>query len=332
MRQVTSRVSIWWLTEALRYDNILQHGMTTSQGGTRQDRFERGRSDVVKTAILFGGQGERGLHAAVRHGLSTGAPLLTRALRAAGCSAESLFRDGGRVLERSHVLQPVLIALALTEALRLQDRGCETHFAAGHSIGELAAWAFAGAMTPEDAVEIAALRGRAMGRAARTHRGGMLALTDVDDAGLEHLLEIGRMHGQVTVALYNAPREIVLSGSLPALAAIAALCRSRSLPVEGAWHSPLMEQAKNDFAAGLSALNDVWRIRPVVSGLDGACVADASGMRSRLVELLTHPCRWTSVLATLSSHGVERFVIAGPGRVLRYLVRRNNPTADVRMS
>lgn len=284
----------------------------------------------MKTALLFGGQGERNLHVALRQGLERGSPLLERALRASNCTADRLLNDGGRALELSHVLQPMIVALSLMDAIRLENQGLVADYLAGHSLGELAAWAFASAMTLEDAVEIAAVRGRAMGRAARAYEGGMLALTDIDEARLQRMLVIGRANGRLEVAAYNAPREVVLAGTLPALQAVAPLCQSRRLNVAGPWHSPLMEEAKPEFAAALEALPIRRHIRPVVSGLDGACLDDAREMAPRLLAQLTEPLRWTAVLATLVSLGVERFVVAGPGRAMRYLVHRNLPWAEVR--
>jgi [acyl-carrier-protein] S-malonyltransferase len=284
----------------------------------------------VKTALLFGGQGERDIHSALRQGLEQGSPLLERALRAGDCTPDRLIRDGGRVLELGHVLQPVSLALSLMDAIRLEKQGFVADYIAGHSLGELAVWAFAGAMTLEDAVEIAAVRGRAMGRAARAHAGGMLALTDIDEVGLQRMLAIGRAHGKLDVAAYNAPREVVLTGTLSALQAVAPLCQSKRLNVGGPWHSPLMEEAKPEFAVALEALPIQQLMRPVVSGLDGACLNEASEMHPRLLAQLTEPVCWTAVLATLASLGVKRFVIAGPNWALRYLVRRNLPWAEVR--
>ena len=283
----------------------------------------------MKIALLFGGQGERTINTTLRWALAQGAPLLERALRASNCAVDELLHDGARALELSHVLQPVLTALALMDASRLRDQGLAADLVAGHSLGELAAWAFAGAMTPEDAVELAAVRGRAMGRAARVHEGGMLALTDIDEAALQRVLAIGRAKGRLDLGAYNAPREVVLTGALPALQAVACLCPSRRLDVAGPWHSPLMEKAKPALAAALEALPIGQLMRPVVSGVDGACLDDAREMAPRLLAQLTAPLRWTTVLSTLASLGVERFVVAGPGRAQRYLVRRNLPSADV---
>ena len=285
----------------------------------------------MKTALLFSGLGDPTTHTVLQREMAQDSPLIEQALRASNCTVDLLFSDGGRLLQLSRVIQPLHIALALTQALRAKEKGCEADFFAGHSLGEVAAWAFAGAMTPEDAVEIAAVRGREMGRAAHIHEGDMLALTDIDADGVQQLLTIGQAHGLLTVGAYNAPREVVLTGTLPALQAVAPLCQSRRLNVGGPWHSPLMGEAKPELAAALARLCIRKHIRPVVSGLNGACLNDTREIVPQFLRQLTDPLHWTTALSTLVSLGVERFVIAGPGRVLRYLVRRNIPQAKVEL-
>lgn len=283
----------------------------------------------MKTALLFSGLGDPTMHTVLQREMAKDFPLIERALRASNCTADSLFSDGGRMLQLSGVIQPLHIALALTQALRAGEDGFAADFFAGHSLGEVAAWAFAGAMSPEDAVEIAAVRGRSMGAAARIYEGDMLALTDIDADGVQQMLTIGRTHGPLSVGAYNAPREVVLTGTLPALQAVAPLYQSRRLNVGGPWHSPLMEAAKPELATALGNLCVKPHIRPVVSGLNGACMNDTKEIVPQFLAQLTEPLNWTTALATLDALGVEHFVIAGPGRVLRYLVRRNLPQAKV---
>ena len=283
----------------------------------------------MRTALLFSGLGDPTTHTVLQREMAQDSPLIECALRVSNCTADSLFFDGGRMLQLSDVIQPLHIALALTQALRAREKGFEADFFAGHSLGEVAAWAFAGAMSPEDAVEIAAVRGRSMGAAARIYEGDMLALTDIDAGGVQQMLTIGQTHGRLTVGAYNAPQEVVLTGTLPALQAVAPLCQSRRLNVGGPWHSPLMEEAKPELAAALDKVCIRQNIRPIVSGITGACINDTKDIVPQFLAQLTEPLHWTTTLATLASLGVERFVIAGPGRTLRYLVRRNLPQAKV---
>lgn len=285
----------------------------------------------MKTALLFSGQGESSVHTTIQQHLAENSPLITCALRATNCKVNSLFGNSRRMLAPSHVLQPLLTALSLTKAIRAKEEGFEPDFFAGHSLGELAAWTSAGAMTPEEAVELAAVRGSAMERVANRYEGDMLALTDIDAAEAQRMLTIGQGHGHITVGAYNAPREVVLTGTLPALQVVAPLCQSRRLNVGGPWHSPLMEEAKPELAAALNTVCIKQHIRPVVSGLNGACIKDTKEIIPQFLAQLTEPLNWTAALATLASLGVERFVIVGPGRTLRYLVRRNLPQAKVEL-
>ena len=283
----------------------------------------------MRTALLFSGLGDPTTHTVLQREMAQDSPLIEQALRASNSTTDSLFSDGGRMLQLSDVIQPLHIALALTQALRAREKGLEADFFAGHSLGEVAAWAFAGAMSPEDAVEIASVRGRSMGAAARIYGGDMLALTDIDADRVQQMLTIGQTHGPLSVGAYNAPREVVLTGTLPALQAVAPLCQSRRLNVGGPWHSPLMEGAKPELAAALDKVCIRQNIRPIVSGIIGACINDTKDIVPQFLAQLTEPLHWTTALATLTSLGVERFVIAGPGRILRYLVRRNLPQAKV---
>lgn len=286
----------------------------------------------LKTALLFGGQGDRTIHSALLHGLKKGVPLLERTIKNCGYTPEQVLNSRGRELESNSILQPVHVALLLIDAMRLKEEGVAPDYVAGHSLGELAAWAFAGAISFDDAVKLAAVRGRAMGRVAREHKGGMLALTDIDEVELETVLAMGRMQGRLDPAAYNAPREVVLTGSDSALRAVAPLSVSRRLNVAGPWHSPLMEEAKPEFAAAIAVLPPRMQVLPVISGVNGACLRSADDMSSSLVSQLTTPIRWTAVLKSLISMDVEQFVVAGPSRVLRYLVRQNLPSSDVIIS
>ncbi len=283
----------------------------------------------MKTALLFSGLGDPTTHTVLQREMAQDSRLIECALRASNCTADSLFSDDGRMLQLSEVIQPLHIALALTQALRAREEGFEADFFAGHSLGEVAAWTFAGAMSAEDAIEIAAVRGRSMGAVARIYEGDMLALTDIDAGGVQKMLTIGQTHGRLTVGAYNAPQEVVLTGTFPALQAVVPLCQSRRLNVGGPWHSPLMKEATPELAAALDRVCIRQNIRPIISGITGACINDTKDIVSQFLSQLTEPLHWTTALATLASLGVERFVIAGPGRTLRYLVRRNLPQAKV---
>ena len=234
-----------------------------------------------------------------------------------------LLTRGGRTLERTDVLQPVMTAVTLGAAEALRAAGCAPHLVAGHSLGEIAACAAAGALTPADAIRLARERGRVMAEAAMLTPGGLLALTRCDKVVVEAALERGRAHGMVVLGAHNAPDEWVLSGDESALRAVAETAPGTRLRVSGPWHSPAMEVAAaclRDRARDLPARAfDV----PLVLGMNGDLAPEAAALSELVADSLLRPVAWTAVMATLRARGVHTVVTCGPGKVLASLCRRN---------
>jgi [acyl-carrier-protein] S-malonyltransferase len=283
----------------------------------------------VTVALLFAGQGveppwiDRALleRAASR-------PLVEAASDASGLRAGALLLDGGLALARSEVLQPLLVAACLMAAAAIEEQGVVPALVCGHSLGELSAWAASGAIAATDAIAVAGVRGRLMAREAARRPGGMAALGP--DVELARVLAAAAPHGRLVLAAENTPHERVVSGDAAAIAAVVAAFPSRRLPVAGAWHSPAMAGAVEELHAALAAIPRRPARAPLVSNRDGA-IAAADDVPRRLAEQLVHPVRWTAALATLAARGVTRHVIAGPGRLLRGLVRDNLGAVDVQI-
>lgn len=197
---------------------------------------------------------------------------------------------------------------------------------AGHSLGEFAALVAAGSLAADDALRLVALRGRLMDEAAGG-AGGMLAVAgpDAEHRAAELAFETGTY-----VANFNSPSQVVLAGHESAITEAHRIARSRSvraivLPVRGAFHSPLMESAREPFAAALAGVevND-----PRVTVLSGVTAAPFEDIRAGLVDALTQPVRWRQLLESLRGLGARRFVEAPPGKVLTGLVRRTLADAE----
>lgn len=227
-------------------------------------------------------------------------PLLDLASELTGVDVARAARLGGRELLDTAVAQPTLVAVSLSCAPpRLPD------VLAGHSLGELTAWALAGGATAEDAVRLAAARGSAMAEAARRHPGGMRAVRPEE---LPDPLPPG-----LVVAVEN-PDNVVLSGPHEALRALRV---GTPLPTGGAWHSPAMAEAVGPFAAALERLPR----RPLLTRLllcDGTDAADDARARQGLVARITGPVRWRTVLRRLEA---DEVVVLGPAKVLRHHLR-----------
>ena len=261
-----------------------------------------------KLAFLFPGQGARNVLEAIhRHRDSgPGQSLLETARRVTGLTWAELDAQAGRALERTEVLQPLLTACALVVHQRLVDGGLCPDVVLGHSLGEVAAVSAAGAMSADEAVELAAVRGRLMAREAQKHPGGLVAVSSLAEAKRFPALELSAV---------NAPDEVVLGGpesSLPKGA--------RRIPVSGPWHTKAMAGAVDEFRAALRDVARPLRV-PLVRNLDGAAVHDAASLGDQLVS----PVHFVLVMKTLLERGIDTVVTVGPGLVLRGLVRRNAP-------
>lgn len=284
----------------------------------------------MRLAWLFPGQGLKGLVPAVAFAMRStrGCALLEHAAASAGLSLDQLLERAGAALERTEVQQPVLTATALFIDEELRSAGFSPAFVAGHSLGELAAWASAAGVPAEDAIRIASARGALMARAARERPGGMVALVEADEARVERGVELGRSRGAIEVAAHNAPGEVVLSGDEPALRAVLAALPSKRLDAAGPWHSAAMSDAARELRCLFPARYASAPRAVLVSSLNGEATAIADGPDS-LCEQLTRPVEWTRTMATLSALGARDFVVVGPGAVLAALVRRNVTDARV---
>jgi [acyl-carrier-protein] S-malonyltransferase len=263
------------------------------------------------TALLFPGQGSQ--VEGMRESVAAARPdLLSLAIDEVGGDPFE------RVEESTRFAQPAIYcaSLALLGDVDLDPVG----WMAGHSLGEFAALAAADAFSAEDGLRLVALRGRLMDEAAGG-AGAMLALkgTDAWDMATELAFETGTYP-----ANHNSPTQVVLAGREGAILEAHRIARGRGvramvLPVRGAFHTPLMESAREPFAAALASVE----VRaPRVPVFSGATVAPFSDVRAELVDALTTPVRWSSVLEALFAAGARRFVEVGPGNVLTGLVRR----------
>jgi [acyl-carrier-protein] S-malonyltransferase len=268
---------------------------------------------MTVTAVLFPGQGSQ--TPAMRDEVARVRPdLLAMAIEVVG---EDPFP---RVGDGTSFAQPAIFCASLAgwEALGRESGD----FMAGHSLGELAALVAGGVLNERDGLELVARRGRLMQRAGElAGDGGMLAV--MGRGASEQAQALADAHG-LAVANDNSPQQIVLSGprtNLPA-AAVAAKelgLRAMELPVTGAFHSPMMASAVQEFTAALAA---VTVSEPRVTVLSAVTAEPFDDVRTRLAQALISPVRWRETLLALHALGAERFVEVGPGRVLTGLAKR----------
>ncbi len=220
-----------------------------------------------------------------------------------------------------------LVLLDAAERLGLEPAAC-----AGHSLGEYTALVATGALSYEDGLELVTARGAAMVEAAEHHPGTMMAVLGLDDDEVETVC--ARAEGEVWVANYNAPGQVVIAGDLDAVARAAELAKTAgakrvvALPVGGAFHTPLMAPARDQLRKALAAATFFAPDPAVVANVDAKSHADSVDWPGLLSSQLCAPVRWRQSLDTLFSSGARTFVELGPGDVLTGLAKRVLPAGS----
>jgi [acyl-carrier-protein] S-malonyltransferase len=286
--------------------------------------------DVVKTGLVafcFPGQGslETGMGRAIAEVHPEALEVFERGSEAAGIDLQRLcFEATEAELVETEIQQPALVATSLAVLAAIRERGIKPDFVVGHSVGEFAALAAAGALKVEEAIGLVRERGLAMAEAARTNPGSMAAILGLDDEVVERIC---RRILNVWPANYNCPGQIVVSGENPAVdqacqeAEVEGARRAVKLRVSGAFHSPLVGRAADRFRPALDRVKFSEPTAPFMSTVT-ARIENAKRMGPLLVEQLTAPVRFTHAAQALVREGVQTFVEVGPGNVLSGLVKR----------
>ena len=207
--------------------------------------------------------------------------------------------------------------------------------AAGHSLGEYSALVFAGAMTFEDGLRLVRLRGESMQRAGEEQKGTMAAVIGLEPSVVEAVCAEASAAGIVQCANFNSPGQIVISGSVEGVRKAMELAKTRGaklvkeLVVSGAFHSPLMQSAREGLQKALlnTPMQDA-RI-PVYANVTAKPVQKAEEIRTLLAAQLTSAVRWEESVASMAAAGASAFVEVGPGKVLQGLVKRIAGSAEI---
>jgi [acyl-carrier-protein] S-malonyltransferase len=280
-----------------------------------------------RVAFCFPGQGslEVGMGREVATAVPEAMDVFERCSAATGMDLMRLCFEGTEEeLVETEVQQPALVATSLAVLAAIRERGIKPDFVVGHSVGEFAALAAAGALRFEDAVVLVRERGLAMAEAARKNPGSMAAILGLDDEVVERIC---RRILNVWPANYNCPGQIVVSGENPAIDEACAEAeregarRAIKLRVSGAFHSPLVARAADRLRPALDRVKFAEPASPFMSTVT-ARVESAKRMGPLLVEQLTAPVRFTQATQALMMEGVHTFVEVGPGNVLAGLVKR----------
>ena len=240
--------------------------------------------------------------------------------------------DAEERLKQTEITQPALYTHSLAAMAVLDAKGLQPDMVAGHSLGEYSALAAVGALSFEDGLRVVRRRGELMGEAGERRPGGMAAVLGADDDHVEEVCEeiSASGDGVVQPANYNAPGQIVISGDVEAVerATEAVNGRAMSLPVSGAFHSPLMEYAREGLAEMLDTVAISVPRCPVYPNVTAEPTTDPDEIRRRLTKQLLSPVQWAPTLRRMHADGATRFVEVGTGQVLQGLVGRTLDDAE----
>ena len=241
-----------------------------------------------------------------------------------------MFEGTAEDLRQTKVTQP---AVFLHSVILAKVLGIEPSAVAGHSLGEFSALVVAGALSFEEGLRLVAKRAMAMQRACEVEQGAMAAILQLPDATVEQVCD--SVEGVVVAANYNCPGQLVISGTTDAVneACVklkeAGARRALVLPVGGAFHSPLMEPARKELAEAIEMADFKTPICPIYQNVDAQPHASPEEIKANLIAQLTAPVRWTQIVERMGADGIVSFVELGPGAVLKGLISKILPDAEV---
>jgi len=238
------------------------------------------------------------------------------------------FKGPANELKQTRFTQPAILLHSLAVLTALKDAAVEFDYAAGHSLGEYSALAACEALSFDDAIKAVAKRASLMEVACVNNPGTMAAVMGLSLEEINDVCTRASAEGIVVPANFNSGNQVVISGSLSGvkeavkLAQEAGARRAIMLEVGGAFHSPLMESARNGLELYLGDITISTPSKPVIANVTAEAVMDSDDIRRLLVEQITSAVKWAQTMTYLKEQKVTRIIEIGPGKVLTGLAKR----------
>jgi len=236
-----------------------------------------------------------------------------------------MFEGTPEDLKQTNVTQPAIFLHSVILAKVLGD-AFKPDMVAGHSLGEFSALVASGVMRFEDGLKLVSQRAQAMQKACELQPSTMAAVLGLEDEVVEKIC--GEIDGIVVPANYNCPGQLVISGTVTAIEKAceamkeAGARRALVLPVGGAFHSPLMQPAREELATAIENTIFSTPMCPVYQNVTASAVTDALQIKGNLIKQLTAPVKWTQTMQQMIADGATTFIEVGPGNVLQGLLRK----------
>lgn len=243
-----------------------------------------------------------------------------------------MFNGTDEDLRQTKVTQPAIFIHSVIKA-RLMGSDFQPNMVAGHSLGEFSALVAAQSISFIDGLKLVYQRAMAMQRACEAQPSTMAAILGLLDEQVEDICN--DVDGIVVPANYNSPGQLVISGEWNAVEAacakarLAGAKRAMMLSVGGAFHSPLMEMAREELAAAIEKTNFDTPICPIYQNATALPERNPSAIKKNLIAQLTSPVKWTQSVRHMIADGATEFIEVGPGKVLQGLVKKIDPNAEV---
>lgn len=284
-------------------------------------------------AYVFPGQGAQypGMGKEIWENSDLARELFDKSNKILGFSiTDIMFEGSAEDLKQTKVTQPAIFLHSVLLANSLKD--FQPDMVAGHSLGEFSALVATGALTFEDGLTLVSKRAMAMQKACEKEPSTMAAIVGLDDKIVEEVCN--SIDDIVVAANYNCPGQLVISGTISGVEKACELLaqkgakRTLKLPVSGAFHSPLMEPAREELAAAIESASFSVPVCPVYQNVNALPVTDPAEIKKNLIAQLTAPVRWTQTVRNMIAGGATSFTEIGPGKVLQGLVKKIDPTME----
>ena len=242
-----------------------------------------------------------------------------------------MFNGTEEDLKKTNITQPAIFIHSIAAVKAVDALGAQ--MVAGHSLGEFSALVANGALSFEDGLKLVAARAQAMQEACDAHPSSMAAILGLDDEKVEEIC--AATPGIVVPANYNCPGQLVISGETEAVEAAmikmkeAGAKRAIMLPVNGAFHSPLMMPAQQKLSAAIEATRFRNPTMPIYQNITTTAVNDPQEIQKNLIAQLTGPVNWTKTIQHMVADGAQSFIEVGPGKTLQGLIKKITAESSV---
>ena len=236
-----------------------------------------------------------------------------------------MFEGTADQLKQTNVTQPAIFLHSVILA-KVLGNSFQPEMVAGHSLGEISALVAAGVLSFDDGLQLVSKRAQAMQKACEIMPSTMAAVLGLEDQIVEEVCDA--VDGVVVAANYNCPGQLVISGEVSAIETACELLKEKGarralvLPVGGAFHSPMMEPAREELAAAIKATKFNEPTCRVYQNVPAKAITTALEIKENLIKQLTAPVKWTQSIQSMIADGGTQFIEVGPGKVLQGLMRK----------